>query len=102
MKTTPPGSDYGLGLERHEWSCGKTTWGHGGGWIGSLSFAATTGGGRHAFAMNLNGDWSTEGMLDVLEAEFCGVEPGTARGTSRGTAPEPARGTARGTAPVPR
>ncbi|MFD7547989.1 serine hydrolase domain-containing protein [Streptomyces sp. NPDC059816] len=80
MKTTPPGSDYGLGLERHTWSCGTNTWGHGGGWIGSVSFAATTEDGRHAFAFNLNGDWSETGMLDALEAEFCGVEPGTARG----------------------
>ncbi|MEU5400265.1 serine hydrolase domain-containing protein [Streptomyces sp. NPDC005963] len=73
MKTTPPGSDYGLGLERLTASCGKTLWGHGGGWIGSLSYAATTGDGRHAFAFNLNGDWSSTGMLETLEAQFCGT-----------------------------
>lgn len=57
MKTTVFDSDYGLGIEKLTASCGKELWGHGGGWVGSLSYAATTEDGRHSFALNLNGDW---------------------------------------------
>ncbi|MFI1016155.1 serine hydrolase domain-containing protein [Streptomyces sp. NPDC020965] len=73
MKTTPPGSDYGLGLERVTGSCGTKAWGHGGGWIGSLSYAVATEDGSRSLAFNLNGDWSTAGMGEVLEAELCGT-----------------------------
>ncbi|MCM2387282.1 serine hydrolase domain-containing protein [Streptomyces albipurpureus] len=72
MKTTPPNSDYGLGIERLTASCGTRVWGHGGGWIGSLSYAMTTEDGSHSFAFNLNGDWSSAGMGEAMEAEFCG------------------------------
>ncbi|MFJ2134755.1 serine hydrolase domain-containing protein [Streptomyces sp. NPDC087845] len=73
MKTTVFDSGYGLGIEQLTTSCGTTVWGHGGGWAGSLSYAATTDDGSHAFAFNLNGDWSSAGMGGVLEAEFCGA-----------------------------
>ncbi|MCX4681091.1 beta-lactamase family protein [Streptomyces sp. NBC_01433] len=82
MKTTVFDSGYGLGIEQLTTSCGTTLWGHGGGWIGSLSYAATTDDGSHALAFNLNGDWSSAGMGRVLEAEFCGV-------ATHGTASEP-------------
>ncbi|WP_405850004.1 hypothetical protein OG211_26250 [Streptomyces niveus] len=71
MKTTVFDSDYGLGIEKLTASCGKELWGHGGGWVGSLSYAATTEDGRHSFALNLNGDWDAGGVGAVLRAEFC-------------------------------
>ncbi|MFF9620245.1 serine hydrolase domain-containing protein [Streptomyces griseosporeus] len=76
MKTTVPAADlpgagYGLGLMDRTLSCGVHVWGHGGGIHGSTSEAATTPDGRHALALNLNGDWA--GDTDaVIEAEFCG------------------------------
>ncbi|MFE2262741.1 serine hydrolase domain-containing protein [Streptomyces griseosporeus] len=76
MKTTVPAKDipragYGLGLMDRELSCGVHVWGHGGGIHGSSSEAVTTPDGRHALALNLNGDWA--GDTDaVIEAEFCG------------------------------
>ncbi|MFD3482461.1 hypothetical protein [Streptomyces sp. NPDC058665] len=73
MKTTVFDSGYGLGIEQLTASCGTEVWGHGGGWIGSLSYAATTGDGGHAFAVNLNGDWRSDGVGAVMEAEFCGA-----------------------------
>ncbi|MFI5617658.1 serine hydrolase domain-containing protein [Streptomyces sp. NPDC051567] len=76
MKTLAPGSNYGLGIEQLTASCGAKVWGHGGGWIGSLSYAVTTEDGGHAFAFNLNGDWSSAGMAEVMEAEFCGTAAG--------------------------
>ena len=77
MTTTVPAFAnirYGLGLMRVELSCGATVWGHGGGIHGSVSDVAVTRDGRHAVALNLNGDWAggTEG---VVEAEFCGEAP---------------------------
>lgn len=71
MKTTVFDSDYGLGIEKLTASCGKELWGQGGGWVGSLSYAATTEDGRHSFALNLNGDWDAGGVGAVLRAEFC-------------------------------
>ncbi|MEU9745338.1 serine hydrolase domain-containing protein [Streptomyces niveus] len=71
MKTTVFDSGYGLGIEKLTASCGKELWGHGGGWVGSLSYAATTEDGRHSFALNLNGDWDASGVGAVLVAEFC-------------------------------
>ncbi|CAL9524905.1 D-alanyl-D-alanine carboxypeptidase [Streptomyces sp. enrichment culture] len=63
--------DYGLGLTKTELDCGVTVWGHGGGIHGSSSQAVTTRDGRHALALNFNGDWSGDGGA-VVEAEFCG------------------------------
>lgn len=71
MKTTVFDSDYGLGIEKLTATCGTEIWGHGGGWIGSLSYAATTEDGRHTFALNLNGDWDATGVGAVMQAEFC-------------------------------
>ncbi|MFJ3795174.1 serine hydrolase domain-containing protein [Streptomyces sp. NPDC090088] len=76
MKTTipvpgNPDSAYGLGLADRTLSCGVHVWGHDGGIHGSSSLAATTADGRHALAVNYNGDW-TEDPQAVLEAEFCG------------------------------
>jgi D-alanyl-D-alanine carboxypeptidase len=62
---------YGLGLMKRELDCGVTVWGHGGGIHGSSSEAVTTGDGRHALALNFNGDWSGDSEA-VIEAEFCG------------------------------
>ncbi|MEV6419207.1 hypothetical protein [Streptomyces sp. NPDC051662] len=73
MKTTVFDSGYGLGIEQLTASCGTRVWGHGGGWIGSLSYAMTTEDGGHSFALNLNGDWDSAGIGPVLEAEFCGT-----------------------------
>lgn len=62
---------YGLGLMKRELDCGVTVWGHGGGIHGSSSEAVTTGDGRHALALNFNGDWSGDSEA-VIEGEFCG------------------------------
>ncbi|MFJ6069405.1 serine hydrolase domain-containing protein [Streptomyces sp. NPDC093065] len=66
-----PGASYGLGLIKRELDCGVTVWGHAGGIHGSSSEAVTTRDGRHALALNFNGDWSGDGEA-VIEAEFCG------------------------------
>ncbi|MEV7148769.1 serine hydrolase domain-containing protein [Streptomyces sp. NPDC093084] len=76
MKTTvpvpgDPGSAYGLGLIDRTLSCGVHVWGHDGGIHGSSSTAATTADGRHALAVNFNGDWTGDPGT-VLDAEFCG------------------------------
>ncbi|MEU0988405.1 serine hydrolase domain-containing protein [Streptomyces sp. NPDC005953] len=97
MKTVTPGSDYGLGLERLTASCGKTLWGHGGSWVGSLSYAVATEDGRHAFAFNLNGDWSSAGMLETMEAEFCGTPRADGQATEQRSADGPGTGSATGT-----
>ncbi|MEU5160820.1 serine hydrolase domain-containing protein [Streptomyces sp. NPDC020875] len=70
-----PGSGYGLGLTAFPTSCGKTVWGHSGGWIGSLSFAVTTEDGRHSLSYNTNGDWRNPALFAPVEAEFCGTTP---------------------------
>ncbi|WP_345592160.1 serine hydrolase domain-containing protein [Streptomyces marokkonensis] len=76
MTTTVPaekvekGAGYGLGLIKRELDCGVTVWGHGGGIHGSSSEAVVTKDGRHALALNFNGDWSGDGKA-VIEAEFC-------------------------------
>ncbi|MFJ9349789.1 serine hydrolase domain-containing protein [Streptomyces sp. NPDC101237] len=76
MKTTvpvpgDPDSAYGLGLIDRTLSCGVHVWGHDGGIHGSSSTAATTADGRHALAVNFNGDWTGDPGT-VLDAEFCG------------------------------
>ncbi|MEU5975774.1 serine hydrolase domain-containing protein [Streptomyces sp. NPDC047315] len=70
MKTTTP-EGYGLGIGRFTTRCGTTLWGHTGGWIGSLSVAVTTENGSHSLAFNTNGDWWEEGLVPVVEAEYC-------------------------------
>ncbi|WP_030418326.1 serine hydrolase domain-containing protein [Streptomyces sp. SCSIO 75703] len=73
MTTTVPmdeRTDYGLGLMRTRLSCGVNVWGHGGGIHGSTSEAVATRDGRHALALNFNGDWSGD-VAAVVEAEFC-------------------------------
>lgn len=75
MKTTiaagdAPNTGYGLGLMDRTLSCGVHVWGHDGGIHGSSSAAVTTADGRHALAVNFNGDWSGD-MEAVLEGEFC-------------------------------
>ncbi|MEU6989574.1 serine hydrolase domain-containing protein [Streptomyces sp. NPDC046465] len=69
---TPPGSRYGLGLERRKLPCGKVLWGHDGNMHGSSTFAVSTPDGRHALAYNFNGDWAGD-HAPVLTAEFCGT-----------------------------
>ncbi|MFB7597354.1 serine hydrolase domain-containing protein [Streptomyces sp. NPDC056160] len=71
MKTTVPGTGYGLGLMERTLSCGVHVWGHDGGIHGSSSSATTTADGRHALAFNYNGDWADESDA-VLKAEYCG------------------------------
>ncbi|WJV44189.1 serine hydrolase domain-containing protein [Streptomyces flavofungini] len=76
MKTTvktPEGPDtgYGLGLQRFETKCGGTVWGHGGGMVGWLSLAVTTEDGRHQLAFNYNGDWESDSILPIMNAEYC-------------------------------
>ncbi|MGW7242499.1 serine hydrolase domain-containing protein [Streptomyces sp. NPDC054804] len=66
-----PNSTYGLGLIEHTLSCGVHVWGHDGGIHGSTSTAGTTADGRHALAVNFNGDWTGD-PGPVLDAEFCG------------------------------
>ncbi len=81
MKTTvatfpeAPGFRYGLGLTSDRTGCGVELWGHGGGWMGSHTMAASTEDGRHSLAFNLNADWYPQGLGSVIEAEFCGTEP---------------------------
>ncbi|MFF4750034.1 serine hydrolase domain-containing protein [Streptomyces sp. NPDC002514] len=75
MKTTVtaegiPNTGYGLGLMDRTLSCGVHVWGHDGGIHGSSSSAVTTADGRHALAVNFNGDWAGD-MDAVLEGEFC-------------------------------
>ncbi|MEU7576577.1 serine hydrolase domain-containing protein [Streptomyces sp. NPDC041068] len=77
MKTTVtvpdnPDMAYGLGLTRYTTSCGTELWGHGGGMVGWLSMAVTTGDGRHQLAYNYNGDWAPQTMSTIKEAEYCG------------------------------
>ncbi|MFJ4878541.1 serine hydrolase domain-containing protein [Streptomyces sp. NPDC088745] len=76
MKTTGPstglpGMSYGLGIMKMRTSCGTTLWGHGGGMVGSLSWALTTEDGRHQLAYNRNGDWQRQAQDPVTEAEYC-------------------------------
>ncbi|MGW7420401.1 serine hydrolase domain-containing protein [Streptomyces sp. NPDC054813] len=66
-----PNSTYGLGLIEHTLSCGVQVWGNDGGIHGSTSTAGTTADGRHALAVNFNGDWTGDPGT-VLDAEFCG------------------------------
>ncbi|EST24754.1 serine hydrolase domain-containing protein [Streptomyces roseochromogenus] len=75
MKTTVeatgiPDTRYGLGLMDMKLTCGVHVWGHGGGIHGSASAAVTTADGRHALALNFNGDWSGDADA-VLDGEFC-------------------------------
>ncbi|MFE0421479.1 serine hydrolase domain-containing protein [Streptomyces sp. NPDC058953] len=77
-----PGTGYGLGLAAFGTSCGKTVWGHSGGWIGSLSLAVTTEDGRHSLAYNANGDWRGDELYAPVEAEFCGTTAKTALKTA--------------------
>ncbi|WP_405640843.1 serine hydrolase domain-containing protein [Streptomyces uncialis] len=93
MKTLVPDPDdpatgYGLGLAKFNTTCGVELWGHSGGWLGSLSLAVTTEDGGHALSYNLNGDWTGEGMAEVVEAEFCGQRP-PARGTGKQSYADP-------------
>ncbi|MFE0421481.1 serine hydrolase domain-containing protein, partial [Streptomyces sp. NPDC058953] len=78
MKTTGP-EGYGLGLFKTETTCGTTLWGHSGGAAGSLSDALTTEDGSRQLAFNANGDYDVTpaSFQRVVEAEFCGTEPGT-------------------------
>ncbi|MFK4187739.1 serine hydrolase domain-containing protein [Streptomyces sparsogenes] len=69
-----PGVSYGLGLMRLELSCGVEVWGHNGGIQGSISEALTTADGRHALALNFNGDWNVHEQR-VVDAEFCDPRP---------------------------
>ncbi|WP_125262749.1 serine hydrolase domain-containing protein [Streptomyces alboflavus] len=76
MKTTvstpaSPDTGYGLGLQRFKTSCGASVWGHGGGMVGWLSLAVTSEDGRHQLAFNYNGDWESDSMLKIMEAEYC-------------------------------
>jgi D-alanyl-D-alanine carboxypeptidase len=68
--TARDGAEYGLGLIKRELDCGVTVWGHAGGIHGSSSEAVATRDGRHALALNFNGDWSGDSEA-VIEAEFC-------------------------------
>ncbi|MFD5745731.1 serine hydrolase domain-containing protein [Streptomyces sp. NPDC127033] len=70
-KPNTSGPGYGLGLMRLELSCGKEVWGHDGEIHGSQSSAVTTEDGRHALALNFNGDWAGD-IQKVNDAEFCG------------------------------
>ncbi|MEU6775655.1 serine hydrolase domain-containing protein [Streptomyces sp. NPDC046759] len=75
MKTTvdtkiAPNVRYGLGLMDTTLSCGVHVWGHSGGIHGSVSEADVTVDGRHALALNFNGDWAGD-TAAVLEGEFC-------------------------------
>ncbi|MEU9989717.1 serine hydrolase domain-containing protein [Streptomyces sp. NPDC048045] len=75
MKTTvktggSPNTGYGLGLIDTALTCGVHVWGHDGGIHGSQSAAVVTADGRHALALNFNGDWSGD-ALAVIEGEFC-------------------------------
>jgi D-alanyl-D-alanine carboxypeptidase len=75
MKTTvgtgiAPNVRYGLGLMDTTLSCGVHVWGHSGGIHGSTSEADVTADGRHALALNFNGDWTGD-TAAVLEGEFC-------------------------------
>ena len=75
MKTTVradgiPNARYGLGLMDTKLTCGVHVWGHGGGIHGSASDAVTTEDGRHALALNFNGDWAGD-MDAVIDGEFC-------------------------------
>ncbi|NKI42555.1 serine hydrolase domain-containing protein [Streptomyces physcomitrii] len=65
-----PGYRYGLALIEQKLSCGVTLYGHDGGIHGSTSDAVTTADGKHALALNFNGDWAGD-STPVLEAEFC-------------------------------
>ncbi len=75
MKTTvktggTPNTGYGLGLIDTALTCGVHVWGHDGGIHGSQSAAVATADGRHALALNFNGDWTGD-ALAVIEKEFC-------------------------------
>ncbi|WP_051855728.1 serine hydrolase domain-containing protein [Streptomyces sp. NRRL B-1347] len=77
MQTTVPTPDdpaysgYGLGLYSVKTSCHAKLWSHSGGTPGSITETVTTPDGRHTFAYNANGDWSSRG--NVVDAEFCGA-----------------------------
>ncbi|MFD0412371.1 serine hydrolase domain-containing protein [Streptomyces sp. NPDC127108] len=76
MKTTVSNAEgqdtgYGLGLQRFETKCGGTVWGHGGGMVGWLSLAVTSEDGRHQLAFNYNGDWESDSILPIMDAEYC-------------------------------
>ncbi|MFF7092659.1 serine hydrolase domain-containing protein [Streptomyces rubradiris] len=75
-----PGVRYGLGLMDIRLACGTHVWGHSGGIHGSVSEAAATADGRHALAVNFNGDWSGDTSA-VLDEEFC--QPETRESTGR-------------------
>uniref|UniRef100_UPI0015F0D298 serine hydrolase domain-containing protein n=1 Tax=Streptomyces sp. WELS2 TaxID=2749435 RepID=UPI0015F0D298 len=75
-----PGVRYGLGLMETRLACGTHVWGHTGGIHGSVSEAAATADGRHALAVDFDGDWSGD-TTAVLEAEFC--QPETRESTGR-------------------
>ncbi|WP_191870845.1 serine hydrolase domain-containing protein [Streptomyces filipinensis] len=75
MKTTvrttiSPRVRYGLGLMDTRLGCGVHVWGHGGGIFGSTSEADVTADGRHALAVNFNGDWTGD-TAAAVEGEFC-------------------------------
>ncbi|KUM93832.1 peptidase [Streptomyces cellostaticus] len=75
MKTTvkidgAPNTRYGLGLMDTTLTCGVHVWGHDGGIHGSASSAVTTADGRHALALNFNGDWAGDTNA-VINGEFC-------------------------------
>ncbi|MEU2441125.1 serine hydrolase domain-containing protein [Streptomyces rubradiris] len=75
-----PGVWYGLGLMDIRLACGTHVWGHSGGIHGSVSEAAATADGRHALAVNFNGDWSGDTSA-VFDEEFC--QPETRESTGR-------------------
>ncbi|MEU3964065.1 serine hydrolase domain-containing protein [Streptomyces buecherae] len=82
MKTTVPVGDdvplrYGLGVAELRLSCDATVWGHDGGIPGSSSYAFSSEDARHQIALNLNADWTGQGMA-VVDAEFCGAATDTA------------------------
>ncbi|WKU43641.1 serine hydrolase domain-containing protein [Streptomyces sp. VNUA116] len=69
-----PGARYGLGVAEIPLSCGVTVWSHTGGIHGSLTMAASTAGGKHTAAFNLNGDWAGD-LTALVEGEYCGKTP---------------------------
>ncbi|MBH1933401.1 beta-lactamase family protein [Streptomyces sp. AV19] len=75
-------SAYGLGIARAKLSCGTTVWFHSGGIHGSTSLAASTAGGGHTAAFNLNGDWGGD-LAALLEAEYCSAAKSAGPGLTR-------------------
>ncbi|MGV9312806.1 serine hydrolase domain-containing protein [Streptomyces sp. NPDC003691] len=99
MKTLVPDPDnpaagHGLGIATFNTVCGQTLWGHTGGWVGSLSVAVTTEDGSHSLAYNTNGDWPSEELGSVVNAEYCGTGPATggAHGPAATAVPGPVTG----------